>query len=178
MHGTNIAQTHNAGESTGTLNGNMIVKHFNLNIRSFNAVIPMSDGIDDDLFPNELRVFWRRVKSAIVSESCVLFNLITYKVKGLTHYIKNFPLEHLILDNIHFRADLCFCTVIADKTHSRSWKETLWLFSEKKKRCSAHFFSAIVPNNIVFILLDVFFGGFCITDFLTVFGNKIHINII
>lgn len=97
MHGTDIAQTHNAGESAGTLYGNMIVKHFYLNVRSFNAVISMGDGIDDDLFPNELRVFRRGVKSAIVSEPCALLNLIAYKVKRLAYYIKDFSSKILSL---------------------------------------------------------------------------------
>ena len=138
----------------------------------------MSNGIDDDLFPNELRVFRRGMKSAVVSKSCALLDLIAYKFKRLPYHIKDFSLKHLILDDIHFCTDLCLCPVIADKTHSCSRKETLRLFPEKKKRRPAHFFSAIVPDNVIFVLPDVFLGGFGIADFLAVFSDKIHINII
>ena len=39
MYGADIAQSHNAGELAGTLYGYVIVKHFYLNVRPFNAVI-------------------------------------------------------------------------------------------------------------------------------------------
>ena len=90
MNGADVAQTHNAGELAGTLHGYVIVKHFYLNIRPFNAVISMCDGVDDDFFPNELRVFRRGMKSAIVSEPCALLDLIAYKFKRLPYYIKDF----------------------------------------------------------------------------------------
>ena len=41
MYGADIAQSHNAGELAGTLYGYVIVKHFYLNVRPFNAVISM-----------------------------------------------------------------------------------------------------------------------------------------
>ena len=156
MHGANIVQTNYAGESTGTLDSDMIVEHFYLNIRSFNAVISVSDGVDDDFFPNELRVFRRSVKSAIIAEPCAFLDLIAYKIKRLPYHIKDFSLEHLILNHIHFCADLCLSSVIADKTHPCPRKETLRFFSEKKQRRSAHFFSAVVPHNVVLVLSDVF----------------------
>lgn len=115
MNGADIAQTHNAGELAGTLHGNVIVKHFYLNVRSFNAVISMGDGVDDDFFPNELRVFRRSVKSAIISKPCALLDLIAYKFKGLAYHIKDFSFKHLILDDIHFCTDLCLCPVIGKR---------------------------------------------------------------
>lgn len=68
----------------------MIVEHFYLNIGSFNAVITVGDGVDDDLFPNKLRVFRSGVKSAIVAEPCAFLDLIAYKIEGLAYYIKDF----------------------------------------------------------------------------------------
>ena len=177
MYCAKIVQTNNTRQAAWTFNCHSVIKHLDLNVSSLDTVISVCDGIYDDFFPGELRVFRSSHKPTVISELCTLLDLTTHKIQCLTDNIKNMTIEYFVLDDIHFCADFGFDTIIADKTHSCSWEEALRILSEKKQSSTTHFFSAIVLNNVIVVLTDVFFRRFTIADFLAVFRNKIHINI-
>ncbi len=89
MHRTEVVKTNNTRQATRTFNGNTVIEHLDLNIRAFDAVITVSNGIDYAFFPSKFRIFGSGNEATVFSEFCPFFNLTSDKIQRLTDNIEN-----------------------------------------------------------------------------------------
>ena len=137
MHGSEIVQANNSRQTARTLNSDTVVKHFDLNVCAFNAVITVSNCIDDAFLPSKFRIFGSGNKATVVTESSAFLDLTSDEIQRLPNNIENATVEGFILYDIHLRADFGFYTVITDKANSCTREKSLRIFAEQKQGSSA-----------------------------------------
>ena len=174
----NIIDPHRAGQKTRTFYHEMIIEHFNLDIRSLNAVIAMGNRIHDEFCPEEFRVFLLCDEHRIFSEFCILSELCFYKCGAVYDLIKKLPLEFDIFYYIHPVADFSGSAFIANEPQSGSGKESLRILSKQQNCGTAHFIlSVCCPDEITVMAKKKIRIPSLITDLLTIFRNKVQINV-
>ncbi len=128
---TDIILPHGSGKYTGTLYSEMIVKHLDLDICPHDRIIAVSDAVDDEFGPTELRVFRNCDKSAVRTKEGMFFNLALDKLVGFLYHIQDLSFKNNILDHIHFGADFSFGTFLPDETYPGTGEEPLRVPAKK-----------------------------------------------
>ena len=86
MHFAHIVGANQSGELAWTFYGHVVIEHLDLDLGADNVVVAVSDGIDNQLSPAELREFGDGDEQVIFAEKRVLTNLALYKLCGFLHF--------------------------------------------------------------------------------------------
>ena len=98
-----IVQPHDAGQRTGVFHRQSVVEHLDLNVRTLDAVIPVRDGVDDQLFPCKLRIFRLGDKAGVCTEVGALLDLAAHKLQRLLNDLQDAAFKYHVLDDILFQ---------------------------------------------------------------------------
>ena len=122
---THIVQPHDSRQSAGAFHSDPVVEHLDLDVGPFDAVIAVRNGIDDKLLPRELRVFRLRDKARIRAEVGALLDLASHKLQRFLCHLKDAPLKHHVLDDVHPCADPCLRSFVTHEADTGAGKEVL-----------------------------------------------------
>lgn len=89
-----IVQPHDTGQRTGAFYCQPVVEHLDLDIRPFDAVIAVFNGVDNQLFPGKLRVFRLGDKASICAEVGAFLDLATHELQRFLNDLQNASLKH------------------------------------------------------------------------------------
>ena len=173
-----IVQPHDTGQCTGAFYCQPVVEHLDLDIRPFDAVIAVCNGVDNQLFPRELRVFRLGDKTSICAEIGAFLDLATHELQRFFNDMQNASLKHHVFDNVHLCADLGLCALVSDKADARTWKVVHRILTKQQHGGRADFFLAAFGRDKLFVLPQIFFRAFAIAEFLRVRSDKIKVNVI
>lgn len=100
MNLAHIIQPDNAWQITGTLNHDLVIEHFNLNISSFDTIVTMRRGVDNHFLPYELWVFGCCHEFSLFAKISMFFNLILDKRQSLFYHVKDTHGKQLVFYDI------------------------------------------------------------------------------
>ena len=126
-----IVQPHDAGQRTGTFYRQSVIKHFDLDVCPFDAVITVCNGVDDQFFPGKLRVFRLGNKTSICAEIGTLLDLAAHKLQRFFNDLQDAAFKHNVLDDIHLCADPSFRALISDKADACAGKIVFRIFAKQ-----------------------------------------------
>lgn len=178
MELSDIVHANETGENSGALNDKMVIEHFYLNVRPADAVITMSNSVDNQFCPTELWKFWNGVEFPIQSQFCVFPDLRLYEGSSFSHLIQQTTRELDIFDHIHAVTYFGGFPFIPDKAYPRPREESLRIFSEKQDRSTAEeFFITLHCDEVMVMAKIVSRIALVVSDFFAIFINKAEINI-
>ena len=161
---THIVQPHDSRQSAGAFHSDPVVEHLDLDVGPFDAVIAVRNGIDDKLLPRELRVFRLRDKARIRAEVGALLDLASHKLQRFLCHLKDAPLKHHILDDVHPCADPCLRSFVTHEADTGAGKEVLRIFAEQQHGRRADFLFSASFGEKFLVLPEVFLRAFPIAD--------------
>ena len=126
---------HYPGKGTGTVHFQPVIKHLDLDVRAFDAVISVSSGIHHNLGADEFTVFFLGNENAVMAEIGFFLHLDFDEVNRLFHLLQNASFKYHILDHVHILADLCLRTVVADKADKGAGEEELRILAKQQDCC-------------------------------------------
>ncbi len=138
-----IADPDEAGKDAWALHYKVVVEHPDLNIRTHDAVITVSDGVHDQLCPAEFWVLGSGLEYGAFAEFCVFADLRPDKVRCLLHLVQQTACALNVFDDVHADADFRCGSFKADESDSGTGEEALRVFPEQEDgRCIDLFFIA------------------------------------
>ena len=173
-----IVQTYDAGQRAGAFYCQPVVEHFDLDIRSLDAVITVRDGVDNQLFPCKLRVFRFGDKAGVRAEIGALLDLAAHKLQRLLNDLQDAAFKYHVLDDVHLRTDFGLRTLVPDKADTRTRKIVFRILAEQQHGGGADFFLAALGRDKFFVLAQIFLRAFPIAEFLCVLPNEVEVNIL
>ena len=173
-----IVQPHDTGQRTGAFHRQPVIEHLDLNVRTLDAVIPVRDGVDDQLLPRKLRVFRLCDEPGIRAEIGALLDLPAHKLQRLFRHLQNAALEYHVLDDVHLRADLRLRTLISDKTDAGVGKETLRIPAKQQHGGGADCLLAALFRNELLVLPQVFLRAFSVAQLFRVRLDKAEVDVL
>ena len=93
-----ITDPDEAGKDTGTLHRKMVIEHPDLNVRTHDAVIPVGDGVHDQLRPAEFGVLGNGLEHGAFAKPGIFADLRADELCCLPHLIQKAACERNILD--------------------------------------------------------------------------------
>lgn len=131
MSVTDIIRADYAGQFAWSLEHETVVEHLYLYLRALDAIVPVTNGIDNHLLNHKLRIFPVCPEQPVLAQIGMFFHLGFKIVDGFLYLVEDTAFKGYVLYDIYLTPDLFLRSIILDEPNAGTGKEILRTLAEE-----------------------------------------------